>query len=167
MNVIVVKGIRSREPTEILDFLWKKAEGVLATSPFGQPPMFFVFNEKSVTLFDVRAEFASQHGKNACAAMMHRLAADSETQAIAFVCEAFALMGAKDEDVEHARTHGAKNTPGNKEILYVSVETRAGTIGRLAEIVRDEVSIEFKNQQELFSCSAEARFGRFFAAGNA
>lgn len=166
MNVIVIPEAVQRAPDDLLDFIWTKATHVMATSGV-HPPMFLLFGESSVTVFDVRAEIGSTTGKNVIAAMMHMLSREPTTRAIGFVSEAWALLGASGAALARVAEHGVSAEAGCTEILYASVETRAGSIARLAEIVRDEDSIEFRNEQALFGGSAEARFGRFFAAGEA
>lgn len=136
-DIAVVNDVSLSDADEILEHTWEQAKKVMVQTN-SQSPMFFVYLENSVVLYGVGEEFQTPAGKKKMSLLMHEYANRPQTQAIAFVGEAHAVEGNNTkEDLDLCREKGVAAHPRSKEILYVSVETRAEMVMRQAAILRD------------------------------
>jgi len=136
-NVSVISDVSIPSFEEILEYTWDQAKNVFANTG-GQPPMFFVYLQNSVVLYDVSEEFQTQEGVGQISLLMHEYGSRQQAQAIVFAGSSY-LVDASDMkgDLDLCRQNGVAGHPKSREILYVSVETRNDILMRYAEILRD------------------------------
>ncbi len=167
MDRIEISGVSLSDADEILEYTWLKSMDVMVQNG-EHAPIFFVFMQSTIIIYDCREEFATQDGKHKMTMLMHEYANREQVNAIAYVGEAWAVEG-DDLDQRFCEKFGVAMHPAKVEVLYVTVENRTTMIMRQAKILRDEAGElkEVAKPETVHGAHNIGTLAGFFAQGQA